>query len=377
MKTNKGWSRRDFVQIIGTAALGSRGLAATLLPSGQSSMSSRAAFLYVGCAGGKLDGIEVLAAEGSGWRSIQRVQSAQPTSLAVGADGRTLYAANQIGLYRGLPMGTVESYTIGGDGRLTLLNRQELSLSATMPRHLAVSPNGRSLAVTAQGGGVYNVMPIAEDGSVGRATGILKVTGDTDGRRAQPRMATFDRAGRIVGADQGTGRLRVFAANDDNLITHSVSKIENGSPRHIAMHHDGDALYVAHDDSIECYGYDQTAGHILELRQRLTNAVVANGATALAIHPSGKLLLACDAVRGVSSWKIGADKALQFAGSHASELGRLDAIEIARDGASVITINNERGVISGAKIDTATGSVSEAQMLARVDSPRSFAVVYS
>jgi 6-phosphogluconolactonase (cycloisomerase 2 family) len=249
----------------------------------------------------------------------------------------------------------VEAYAIGEDGRLTLVNRQELSLAATMPRHVAIAPDGRSLAVTAQGGGVFNTMPIAEDGSVGRASGILKVTGDVEGRPARPRMAIFDRGGRIVSADQGTGQLRVLRA-DDGLSSHSHVVVESGDlPRQIALHHEAEALYVAHESSLECYGYDHEAGRVTELRQRLSNAGVRDGAKALAVHPAGRLLLACDGESGVRSWTIGTDGTLRSAGRHAEELGRLDAMEVARDGARV----------------------SETRVLARVDSPRSLAVIYS
>ena len=91
---------------------------------------------------------------------------------------RTLYVANEVDAHEGLPRGTVEAFHVDPfDGRLTLLGRTPLSLSATHPRHLALSPDGKLLAVAAYGGAIYNLFPIAEDGSLGQPSGIFKQAG--------------------------------------------------------------------------------------------------------------------------------------------------------------------------------------------------------
>jgi 6-phosphogluconolactonase (cycloisomerase 2 family) len=369
MTGNKGWSRRDFVQMIGTAALGSRALGATLFPSAKPS----AEYVYVGSAGGSSDAIEVFAAMRGRLTQIQRVESKRPVAMALAANGRFLYAVNEISQYRGLPRGTIEAYAIGNDGRLDLINRQELSLAATRPSHVALSADGQRMVVTAQGGGVFNTLPVAKDGSVGRADGIFKVTGDADGRTAQPRMAIFDADGRVVSADAGTGRLRVLHTSDDALAAHShIALAGDDAPRHIALHNDVKALYVARTGSIDRYRYDLEAGKVMDLQQS-----VQRGAHALALHPAGDLLLACDADRGITAWRIGSNGTLSDAGHHGKDLGRLDAISIARDGESLIAISGALGQISSARIDVETGRVNEVQTLAKIDSPRRVAVIYS
>jgi 6-phosphogluconolactonase (cycloisomerase 2 family) len=373
------WSRRDFVQLFGTAALGSRALSSTLASPNSSASSSTygADFMYVGC-GDKANTIEVFAASGDRWKHLQQLESESPVSLSLASNARTLYVVNQVDRFRGLPRGTVAAYTIANDGRLTLLNRRELSLSATSPRHASLSPDGRSLVVTAHGGGIYNTIPLAKDGWLEAASSIFKVTGDADGRQAQPKMAIFDRAGRIVSIDQGTRSLRVLTTTEDGLSNHAVSMMDDHkTPNHLAMHHELNVLYIAHEDSLDCYGYDHQAGQVLGRRQRIPNTGVVDSVNALAIHPSGRLVLTCSKAGGVAAWKLSPNGDLSSAGSHGEEMGCLDAIQISRDGKGILTINKERGEVSSAAVNISDGRVSEWRTLAHVHRPLSLAVIYS
>jgi len=369
------WNRRDFVQLIGAATLGSR---SAFSSEASSTHSGNAGFAYVGCSGDKPDAIEVFAIRAGQWHAIQTVKSERPSSLALSADKRFLYVANAVSQYKGLPTGTVEAFTVARDGKLKLVNRQMLSLSATIPKHLAISPNGQTLVVTAQGGAVYNLLPIADDGSVGRATGILKETGANE-NTARLQMAIFDDTGRIVGADQGTGRISVMATNDDGLAEPARHVIESGSgPLQIALHPRANALYVAHEDCLQFYQYDRGTGKLLGLKQHVPSVGVADGSNALAIHPSGEMMLACNRDRGISAWKIEQSSGtLRSAGRQAEELGQLRAIEVSDDGTSLLAINHDRGLVFGATIDAATGCVGKSRTLARVNSPKSLAVIYS
>src|SRR5258708_6139437 len=185
MKDCSRWSRREFVQMAGSLAamnFGSPLLAAISAADG----TAAAKFAYVGFGGkgAEEEGIEVDE-------------------------------------YEGLPLGTVEAYAINGvNGTLKLVNRQRLSLSATAPRHAAISPDGRALVVAVHGGGAYNVLPLGKDGSVGAVSGILKETGSgphDKQRSAHPQMVVFDHAGRVVTADLGSDRLSVLKLDNARL----------------------------------------------------------------------------------------------------------------------------------------------------------------
>jgi 6-phosphogluconolactonase (cycloisomerase 2 family) len=375
MSEQKSWNRREFVQLVGAATLGSR---SAFSSSTSFAHDSNAAFAFVGCAGGKADAIEVFAIRDGRWVPTQSVPSERPVSLALSADKQFLYAVNEISEYNGLPRGTVEAFAIAADGNLTKLNRQALSLSATMPRHLALSPDGKSLIVAARGGGAYNMMPIAQDGSVESASGIFKETG-TVAKAAQPHMAIFDDMGRAISIDRGTGRVSVLGTSEDGLAIHAREMTEQDSgPMHIALRPGGRSVYIAHADSLQRYDYDSEAGQIRGLRQQLHGAGVTDGSNALAIHPSGELLFSCHRDGGVTAWRIESESgALRLAGHYAEELGRLHAIDVSGDGRALLAIHHERGFVMGATIDTAAGRLTATRMLAQVDSPKSLAVIYS
>ncbi|MBS1822835.1 MAG: beta-propeller fold lactonase family protein [Acidobacteria bacterium] len=370
MRNQKGVSRRGFVQLMGAAAVATPGLSMFA-----STSSAKNGFAYVGCSGGEKDAIEVFAVRGGRWTSIQRVASDRPVSMTLSRDRRFLYVVNEVSEYKGLPTGTVEAYTVARDGRIALLNRQALSLSATMPRHLAISPDGKSIVVTAQGGGAYNLMQIGEDGSVGRASGILKETG-TETSAAQPQMAIFDGAGRVVSADQGTGLMSVLTMEDNGLTASTRSLAENGSgPLHIAMHSSGRSLYIAHEDSLQHFAYNASTGRIGGLRQHIAGAGVADGSRTLAVHPSGETLFACNSDKGITAWQTnGSTGALRRIGRYGETWGALHAIDVSHDGGSLTAISREDSRVLGATIDAATGQLNEGGTLARVESPVSLIV---
>jgi 6-phosphogluconolactonase len=228
-------------------------------------------FVYVGFGGegAKEEGIAIYDLRGGRWKPMGVVESAAPSSLALDASERFLYAVNEVEEYEGLPSGTVEAYSIdAADGSLKFVNRQKLSLSATAPRHAAVSPDGKALVVAVHGGGAYNVLPLGGDGRVGAVSGILKETGSgsrDEQRSAHPQMVVFDRAGRVVSVDLGSDRLSVLKFDAMRLKTEGryATQIGDG-PRQVAFHPDGRLLFVANelDASVTCYGYDVEEGRI-------------------------------------------------------------------------------------------------------------------
>lgn len=202
-----GWTRREFVRgAAGMVALPHLPLGAVAAPSPR--------FAYVASGEGWL---HVFRLRGEVWTRTQRVPSRAPACILLSPPQRTLYVANEVDVYEGLPRGTVEAFHIDPlDGRLTLLGRTPLSLSATHPRHLALSPDGKLLAVAAYGGAIYNLFPIAEDGSLGQPSSIFKQAGCGPHAQSQtsahPHTLFFDATGRhLLSSDFGSDRLSVFA----------------------------------------------------------------------------------------------------------------------------------------------------------------------
>ena len=227
----------------------------------------------------------------------QRVPSPAPACILLSAAQRTLYVANEVDVHEGLPRGTVESFHIDPfDGHLTLLGRHPLSLSATHPRHMALSPDGKLLAVAAYGGAIYNLFPVAKDGRLGQASGIFKQAGCGPHTQSQssahPHTLLFDASGRhLLSSDFGSDRLSVFAVQDGRLQRRSQRSTGEGSgPAACALHPAGSVFYAWHDleSTLACYRYDGVSGTMGDAIQRLSLPMASRHS--LALHPTGRML---------------------------------------------------------------------------------------
>lgn len=261
------------------------------------------------------NGIQVFNVAGNSWELAQTIASDKPSCLALHPNRKFIYAVNEIDEYRGLPAGTVEAYKIDArDGRLTLLNRQALSLSATAPRYLTVGPDGSKLIVAAHGGGSYNVLPVRADGSLERVSGILKEIGSGPNLERQhashPQMVLFDTTQHhLLSADLGSDSLNVFTLAEGRLnVAHRHGTEPGSGPRLIALHPAGRILYVMNElnASISCFGYDAASGRIQDRlhHQPLYTSVSLKTAvaTTMAMHPSGNFLYtSCSRSRASSS----------------------------------------------------------------------------
>jgi 6-phosphogluconolactonase (cycloisomerase 2 family) len=341
-------------------------------------------FVYVGFAGegAKDDGIAVFDLRGGQWMPVAVVASAAPSSLLLDASERFLYAVNQVDEYQGLPTGTVEAYAIEeGNGSLKLVNRQKLSLSATAPRHAAVSPDGRALIVAVHGGGAYNVLPLGEDGNVGPVSGILKETGSgphDEQKSAHPQMVVFDRAGRVVSADLGGDRLNVLKIDTAQLSVAGRYAAKTGEgPRQIAFHPDGRLLFVANelDASVACYRYDAEDGRILGRLGQIATTCDANArGVVIAVDPAGEFLYTAHrrGSAGVSMWRIarrtGGLQRLQTVDESGPQLHEMI---MTADGGSLLGLSREHGGVFGWRI--ANGHISQGVQLTSLAAPMSLA----
>ncbi len=205
-------TRRTFLSLVGSMALDVK--AGSALPTAFQAPR----FAYI-AAKGQASGLYVFAPRNPDWQLLQFVPAEEPVALAIHPDGRTLYVLHEVAIYRTLPRGYVSAYRIDAQSaKLVLLAVQPLSLSATFPRHFAISPQGRLLFASAQGGGAYNLFPISEDGSIGRVCGIRKEVGCGPSLHSQhsarPQAVLFTRRGNcILTVDQGNDTISLLDAD--------------------------------------------------------------------------------------------------------------------------------------------------------------------
>jgi 6-phosphogluconolactonase (cycloisomerase 2 family) len=389
MKRSSRWSRREFVQMVGSSlgamSFGSPLLARAAGASGKA--ATRFAYVGFGGEGAKEEGIAVFDLSGDfrggRWNPVGVVSSAAPSSLTLDAGEHFLYAVNEVDEHEGLPSGTVEAYAIdGADGTLKRVNRQRLSLSATAPRHAAVSPVGTALIVAVHGGGAYNVLPLEKDGSVGPVSGILKETGSGPHdwqRSAHPQMVVFDRAGRLVTADLGSDRLSVMSLDAARLnVLGRYSARAGDGPSQIGFHPDGKLLFVANEleASVVCYRYDVSEGRIVGRGGRVaTSSDANNSGVVMAMDPAGDFLYTAHrrGSDGVSVWRIVRDSGeLQQVEVIDEDGPRLHHMTMTADGKSLLGLSREDGVVLGWRIRN--GQISRGVQLASVPAPMSMAV---
>lgn len=201
------------------------------------------------------DAICVLQGNAGGrQREVQTVPSQNPVFVALDRSGHFLFAVNQIDECDGLPKGSVESYAVDQhNGKISLISRRALSLSAINPRHLAIAPDGRHLVVAVYGGGAYNVVPVARTGEMGPVTQIIKEIGGglhpEKQSAAHPHSVAFHPSGRFLfGTDFGADRLNVFRFDEGRMTrTQQISITGRSGPTDLIVDRTGSRILVRYE----------------------------------------------------------------------------------------------------------------------------------
>ena len=340
---------------------------------------------YLGTMPGSRAGLEaqheirVYRVAGERWKLQQVVASRAPVWLTLHPERPLLYVVNEVSHHEGLPTGTIETYALDAVGRLAFANRRALSLSATAPRHLALSSSGRNAIVAVHGGGAYNLLPIGEDGRPERVTGIVKETGCGDHQEhqhgAHPQMAVFDATGRrALAVDQGTEQLIVLELQDGGLVVRQRYALDLGSgPRQMILHPAGRCLYVARlDGVVSGYAYDPARGRILGRVERLEAGIQVT----LALHPSGEFLYSADDQTGIRCWKLNpANGRLTAARTRCEGPGGVRAITVDRNGDALIALSDTVEGVVQVPIHSRSGELGRPVFAASAPGVRSIAIV--
>lgn len=386
-----GYSRRGFLGVVGSSSL--LGLAAPFLPKTSAwalPSANDVRFAYVASDAENAGSIHVFRVNEPDWKLVQSVASESPSSLALASDQTTLFVANRRCNYQGRPTASVEAYRIDRhSGNLRLLSRQPLALSAIGPEHVAVSPDGKYLAVSVTAGGAYNLLPIDHEGRLGSVIILRKEIGagihPEWQQSAKPQQVTFDGQGRLISSDLGCDRINVLRLDGDSLIAMQRHSVEPGSgPASIELNPQHSALFVggALDGTITAYAYDEASGRILP---RLASAKAFSRSTegrlhALAIHPSGELVIAAwsdQRSHGVSSWRFNRKDASFETGDALQVSGATKVLRFFPAGNSLVAADATNGVISSLLFDEASGNLAWMAQLASAQSPSAICFTYS
>lgn len=225
-------------------------------------------------------GIHVYEVTGMAWRRIQTVASRKPASLLLGSQQKFLFAANDIDEHEGLPQGTLEAFRVDDiTGRLQLINRARLSLSAVRPRHLALASTTSQLIAASQGGGAYNLLSFDAKGHLSKPAHIYKEIGCGPQllyqSAAHPHSLLSDGAGNWIASDLGADRLSVFRIRGRKLVRVMQLQVRPGDgPGPLAFDVARVYLFVLNvlHGSVSSYRYSPESGQLGGETERLPTA---------------------------------------------------------------------------------------------------------
>jgi len=390
MNQDMRWSRRTFLQGVGctsaASALSKVVRSNDLLPS-RTDETPPAGFAYVGSTDDvSASGIHVFKICGDYWSRKQSIPSRSPISLVLHPNQQYLYAANEIDEHERLPCGTVEAYKIADNGDLTLMNRQPLSLSGTRPRHIAISPDGKYLVVAIHGGGAYNLLPIAHDGSVGRVAQILKEVGAGSypgyQKSAHPHTVTFDITGQhVLATDEGCDRLSVFTFQNGQMMRalqiHSQPASGLG---HIALHPSSNFLYVSNtvDGSIDCYRWLVNRREVKYERRVATNLKSTPGeADRFIISEAGRSLYVVSGHESILVWEINPETGeLSLRQQWSVKNSSLQILTTSPDKRRLLVADSRQHALLSIPIHAESGELGVARAVAKIPMARSLIVKY-
>ncbi len=202
---------------------------------------------YTGESGGAGEGIVSLLRDPETGRLSGRTVAARtpsPSFLARHPSLPVLYAVNE------LAEGTVSSWAVDPQGALTPLAVR--STGGAHPCHLAVTADGRHLAVANYGSGSVTVLPLDPDGVPGDRTDLVQHEGHgvdperQDGPHAH--MVAPGLGADLLAVDLGVDRVfrhRLDAVSGRVVESATVVDAAPGAgPRHLTRHPDG-TIFVA------------------------------------------------------------------------------------------------------------------------------------
>ncbi|GAA1894610.1 lactonase family protein [Lapillicoccus jejuensis] len=215
-------------------------------PTGHRTACSR--YVVGGYTDGPGQGVGVLHLEGGRPVRAAVVAEAQnPSWVLVGPSADVVYAALE------REDGAVAAWRVApdGDGPWPALGEERAS-GGSSPCHLALTADGRHLLVANYGDGSVAVLPVAEDGSLGERTDLVRHEGPTgpnaerqDGPHAHQCVVTP--TGHVLVCDLGLDAVVGYELSPDGRLTEVArSRLSPGSgPRHLALSPDGATAWVA------------------------------------------------------------------------------------------------------------------------------------
>jgi 6-phosphogluconolactonase len=308
---------------------------------------------------------------------------ANPGFLAVAPNKKFLYSVGEMKGADGKNVGAVNSFSIdSASGKLTLLNQE--GCGGGGPCYVGIDPAGKNALVANYGSGGVAILPVNEDGTLGKVSGTDQHhgTGPVASRQAGPHAHSFftDSAGKFaLSPDLGTDKVYIYKLDAD---AHSITPNEpayasvppGSGPRHLAFSNDGKFVYVLGEvaGNVTVFKYDdgkmEAVQTITTLPENYSGPL--NTAAEIKVHPNGKFLYASN--RGHDSlaiYSIGDGGKLAFIGYEQHDIKFPRSFNIDPTGKCIVLSNEKGNSLTVYTIDQGTGLLTETQHIEGIGSP--------
>jgi len=314
------------------------------------------------------------------WTPVQVLDDlVNPSFLSFDRQRRFLYAVHGDG-------SEISAFRIDPkSGELTILNRE--STGGKNPVHLCVDPTSRFAVVVNHVTSSLAVLPIKENGALGRMSDLVTLTGKIGPHRVEqpfskPHQAQYDPTDRFIAVpDKGLDRTFIFRLDAEtgklSAVEGAVAEAREGAgPRHIAFHPSNRFAYVINelDSTVMACRFDAGTGGLapFQVLTALPDSFVGNSRAAeIAVSATGRFVYASN--RGYDSIAVfavdGLTGRLAATGWHLTggRTPRFFAPSPVED--LLFVANEDSDDIVGFGVDPHTGSLASVGTVARTGSP--------
>lgn len=349
-----------------------------LLPAAAAAAPKHEGFLYIGgYTNGSSKGIQCCtfdASTGKAGALQEAVAVANPSFLAVHPKGRFVYAANEVGNFGGQRAGAISAFARDAQsGKLTLLN--QVSSKGPGPCFVSVDGTGHVVLAANYSGGSVVSYTIGDDGKLSEAVSFYQHSGKGPNAKRQegPHAHSInpDKAGRFaVAADLGTDQVMVYRLDtkDGKLSPNDppYTKVAAGSgPRHFAFHPSQKFGYVINEllSTVTAFRYDAARGTLTEIETVSSLPAGWQGSNSTAevkVHPKGKFLYGSN--RGHDSivvFRIDGKTGKLTLVQHESTQGKVPRnFNIHPNGRWLLAANQNSNNVVFFRVDEATGKLT-------------------